>query len=92
MDRLDRLGLGQDQEVVVALLVAVADPEAVAAEMRLVEAEALDLRAHGAVEDQDPLARGGGQGRRARRSGGSGRLRRPWRAPIAGSGVRGGGL
>ena len=32
--------------------------EAVAAEMGLVEAEPLDLRAHGAVEDEDALARG----------------------------------
>ena len=31
--------------------------ESVAAEMVLVEAEALDLRAHGAVEDEDALAR-----------------------------------
>ena len=62
VDRLDRLGLGEDEEVVVALLVMVADPEAVAAEVVLVEAEALDLGAHGAVEHEDPLAGGGGQG------------------------------
>jgi hypothetical protein len=35
---------------------------AVAGELVFAEAEALDLRAHGAVEDQDPLARGGLQG------------------------------
>ena len=32
-------------------------PNRVAAEVVLAEAEALDLRAHGAVEDQDALAR-----------------------------------
>ena len=57
VDVLDRLRLGEDQQVVVALLVAGAAPKAIAAEVVLAEAEALDLRAHGAVEDQDALAR-----------------------------------
>ncbi len=54
---LDRLGLRQVEQVVVALLVAGAAGEAVAAEMILVEAEPLNLRAHRAVEDEDTLAR-----------------------------------
>ena len=58
MDILDRLGLAEDQEVVVALLVTGAADEDVATEMILVEAEALDLGAHGAVEDEDALVRG----------------------------------
>ena len=61
VDLLDRLRLAEDQEIVVALLMAGAADELVAAEMVLVEAEALDLRAHRAVEDQNALARGGFQ-------------------------------
>ena len=56
MDVLDRVRLGEDQQVVVALLVAGAADEALAAKVVLVELEPLDLRAHGAVEDQDALA------------------------------------
>ena len=58
VDFLDRLRLAQDQQIVVALLVAGAAAEPVAAKMVLVEAEALDLRAHGAVENEDALACG----------------------------------
>jgi hypothetical protein len=54
VDVLDRVGLRQDQQVVVALLMAGATGELVAAKVVLVEAEALDLRAHRAVEDQEP--------------------------------------
>ena len=57
MDVLDRLRLGEDQKVVVALQMACAGAEPLAAKMVLVEAEPLDLRAHGAVEDQNALAR-----------------------------------
>ncbi len=57
MDFLDRLRLGQDQKVVVALLMAGAADEAVAAKMILVEAKPLDLRAHRAIENQDAFAR-----------------------------------
>ena len=58
VDILDRLGLAEDQQVVVALLVAGAADKSVAAEMVFVEAEPLDLGAHGAVEDKDALAHG----------------------------------
>ncbi len=63
VDILDRLRLAEDQQIVVALLVTGATHEFVAAEMVLVEAEALDLRAHRAVEDQNALTRGGFQSR-----------------------------
>ncbi len=58
-------GLGQDQEVVVALDVAVEILEALAAEGGFVELQALDHRAHGAVEHQDALAGGRRAGRYA---------------------------
>ena len=57
VDVLDRLRLGEDQKVVVALLVAGASRKAIAAEVIFPEAKALDLRAHGPVENQDALAR-----------------------------------
>ena len=63
MDRLDGLGLRQGEKVVVALEVALAADEPLATEMGLGEAEALDLRAHGPVEDEDALARRRLQGR-----------------------------
>jgi hypothetical protein len=53
MDVLDRLRLGERQKVVVALQVALARHETLAAEMALGEAERLDLGAHGAVENKD---------------------------------------
>ena len=63
VDLLDRLRLGEDQKVVVALLrVAVDGAGAVAGEVVLAEPEPLDLRAHRAVEDQDALTRCRGQG------------------------------
>ena len=62
MDVLDRLRLGEGQKVVVALEMALAGLEAVAAEMLLLERQALDLRPHGAVEDENSLARGLGEG------------------------------
>jgi hypothetical protein len=49
--------LGQRQQVIVALQVAVAGVKAVAAKMGLVETEALDLSAHRPVNQQNPLAR-----------------------------------
>ncbi len=52
---LDRLRLGQGQQVVVALLMAVAADEALAAEVGLLQAEALNFRAHRAVEDENAL-------------------------------------
>ena len=57
VDFLDRLRLCKDEEVVIALLVAGAAGEPVAAKLVLVEAEPLDLRSHGAVDDEDALAR-----------------------------------
>ena len=57
MDVLDRLRLGQRQKVVVPLQMAFARHEPVAAEMGLGEAELLDLRAHRAVENEDPPLR-----------------------------------
>ncbi len=61
VDRLDGVGLGQRQEVVVALEVAFAGLEAMAPEVALLVVQALDLGAHGAVEHQDALARRRGQ-------------------------------
>ena len=58
MDVFDRLRLGERQEIVVALQQAVAGMKTVAAEMRLVEAQALDLGAHRPVKQQDAVARG----------------------------------
>ena len=56
MDRGDDLGLGEREQVVVALQVAGPVGEALAAVARLVGPVALDRRAHGAVDHQDPLA------------------------------------
>ena len=61
VDVLDRLRLGEGQKIVVALEMAFAAVEAVAAEMALLEAEVLDLRPHRAVENEDALARGLGE-------------------------------
>ena len=55
---LNGLGLGQDEKVVVALLMARATAETVAAEMVLTKAKALNLRAHRAVKNKNTLARG----------------------------------
>ncbi len=58
MDLFDRIRLRQDQKVVVALLMAGAANEAVAAEMVFIIAQPLDLRAHGTVKNEDALAGG----------------------------------
>ncbi len=55
MDLTDRVGLRQDQQVVVALLVVAVVLEPLAAEVRLAQPEPLDHRAHRAVEDEDLL-------------------------------------
>ena len=55
MDAADQRRLRQREQVVVAAQVAAPAAEALAAELLLGEALALDHRAHGAVEDQDPL-------------------------------------
>ena len=77
MDVLDRLRLGQRQQIIVALQVAVAGMKTIAAEMRLIEIQALDLGAHRPVKQQDALARGARE-RRQRILTGRGR-RLEWR-------------
>ncbi len=57
MDFPDRVGLREDQQVVVAADLAVPGIEARAAIAALVELELLDHGAHGAVEHQDALGR-----------------------------------
>ena len=58
MDLFQRGRLAEDQKVVITLLMAGAADEPVATELVLIEAQALDLRAHGAVENEDALASG----------------------------------
>ena len=62
VDVLDRLRLGQDQQIVVAADVAMEIRKARAAKRGLVILQALDHGAHGAVEHQDAFAGGGEQG------------------------------
>ena len=57
MDVFDRPRLAQRQQIVVALKMAVAGVKPVAAKMRLVETETLDLGAHRPVNQQNPFAR-----------------------------------
>src|SRR5690606_28517338 len=57
MNFLDCLGLGQRQKVVIALKLAVAGAETIAAKMFLMEAKPLNLGSHCAIEDQDALTR-----------------------------------
>ena len=67
LGRIDGIWLGEDEEVVVALQVAVPIGEAHAAILGFAEAERLDQRPHRAVEDEDALccerAEGGCGGR-----------------------------
>ncbi len=53
MDLGDDLGLGQDQEVVVALEIARMIFEAIATIARLIELIALNHGAHGTIENED---------------------------------------
>ena len=62
VDVLDRLRLGEDQQVVIAADIAMEIRKALAAKRGLVILQALDHGAHGAVEHQDTLAGGGEQG------------------------------
>ena len=55
MDGPNDVGLGQDEQVVVALQVARPVGEALAAEVGLGQLVLLDHGAHGAVEDEDAL-------------------------------------
>ena len=80
MDVFDCLGLGEGQEIIVALQKAVARMKTFAAKVRLIEIKALDLGAHRAVNDQDALACDASQrrqrvlaGRQVRVKGGVGR-------------------
>ena len=57
VDLPDSVGLGQDQEVVVALLVVGVIGEAPPTEIRLAVFEPLDDGAHGAVKDEDLFSR-----------------------------------
>ncbi len=59
VDVADGIGLRQDQEIVVAADILLPIGEALPAKLRFVIAQALDHRAHCAVEDEDALARGG---------------------------------
>ncbi len=56
MDVFDRVRLGQDQQVIVALLMAGAAEETLAAKIVFRQTETLDLGAHGPVKDQDTFA------------------------------------
>ena len=58
MDLLDRLGWVSDSRSLLPCRSAGAVREPLAAEIGLVEAERLDLRAHGAVEHEDAPLRG----------------------------------
>ena len=62
MDVADRVGLGQDQQVVVPLEVVRMRRETRAAEIRLGKPQCLYFRAHRAVEHEDALLDGGAQG------------------------------
>src|SRR5690606_22266232 len=64
VDLLDRFRLGEREQIVVALEVAGPVREALAAEVGLAEALALDERAHRAVDDEETVAEVGGERRR----------------------------
>ncbi|MDT4848669.1 hypothetical protein FQZ97_827650 [compost metagenome] len=57
----NRLWLGECQKIVVALQLAIAGTETLAAKMLFVKAQPLNLRTHGTVENQNALACGFGQ-------------------------------
>ena len=75
VDILDRLRLGQDQQIVVAPDVAVKVLETLAAERGLVIFQALDHGAHGAIEHQNAFAGRREQGGSFRRHGHGHRIR-----------------
>ena len=68
MDRGDGARLRQAQQIAVAAEVARVIAEPVAPKFRLAEAVLLEHRAHGPVDDEDPLAQQGRQAGNARRS------------------------
>jgi len=67
MDITDRVGLAEDEQIVVAANFAVPGVETGAAIALLVELEPLDHGAHGAVEHQDALGSEAAQRLRGRR-------------------------
>ena len=62
VDVAHRVGLGEDEKIVVAAQIVAVVAEALAAEILLGELQRLDLGAHGAVEHEDALGRGFAQG------------------------------
>jgi hypothetical protein len=64
MDIFYRLRLRKDEQVVIALEMAGAIGESIAAKIDLVEAKSLNLRAHGAIENQYTLPRRPCEGRK----------------------------
>jgi hypothetical protein len=62
VDILDRLRLRQDQQIVVAADIAMEIGKTLPPKRGFVILQALDHRAHGAVEHQDAFAGGGEQG------------------------------
>ena len=64
MNVADRLGLREDEDVVVALEVVAVVGEHRSAKARFIELQVLDHRAHRAVEHEDALCGGGGKGAR----------------------------
>ena len=61
VDLADHLGLGQHQQVIVALEIATPVGKTRAAVIRLLELVALDHGTHATVDDQDPLSQTGGK-------------------------------
>ena len=59
MNIADRLRLRQDQKIVVTPDVLLPIGKTAATELRLIVAQVLDHRAHGAVEDENTFARCG---------------------------------
>ena len=62
MNVFDRGWLGQDQEVVIALLMAGAGTEPVSAELIFAKTKPLNLRSHRAVEDENAVTGGSQEG------------------------------
>ncbi len=58
MDFFDGIRLGQDQKVVIALLVTGAADETITAKMIFIKPQSLNLRAHCAIENEDTFAGG----------------------------------
>ncbi len=87
MDRRNRLGLGQAQDVAVAAQVARVVAEPVAPEVGLAEPVRLEHRPHRAIQDHDSLVQDPGEGSQTSRA----IERRRRRDAAVRSGRRGGG-